>query len=194
MRRTLFLTLVAALLVVTYAGLEAPKAQAAGAAIVGLDYPWSCSSSGCGPLATPLGKVIYNVPNNNAMINLTYIVQGAKPSTDYSVGFDIQVPGYCPGPGTVWPSFGSISAHNCWNPSGGTGYGLYVYVVPGTLTTDADGDGALHIDLKDLTPGTYNIDFWVSPTPASGTTAYYPVAATSTLSPGGGDYQTVVIP
>jgi len=160
------------LLVLSTERMNIPSAYAAGAVQSFLDSSWSATD---GALAQPLGKVVYNVPDKRNKMPVTYILQGANPNTNYTVGFNIHSESVdCSG---TPPVFG-VPRSLC--PSGTVG-GIFdteaLYQV-GTLSTDTEGDGSLHINLLGLPSGTYNVLFWVVPCTPPGACGFYPQGAT----------------
>jgi hypothetical protein len=129
-----------------------------------------------GPLGAPRGKVVLNLPVTRQKLNLTYIFQGAAPSTTYAAGFDIicVFGSSCPAvatAGTPGAPFGTPQ-----NPLSNNYNGVDLRIYPlGTVTTDVDGDASVHFNLGNLPPGSYKITFWVS----LFSDALNPVAATS---------------
>ena len=198
MKKSILVMLLATFCVLAYQVGLVPAAAADGATIAPLDSNWSAAA---GPLATPLGKVIYNVPDNRNKMNLTYILQGANPNTDYTVGFNIgksQTPD-CSGADT--PSTFGVSRGSVPCPTGSFGgwpdtEALYQV---GTLTTDAYGDGDLHINLKGLPSGTFKLLFWVVPCTPPTVCGFVPQAGTGSWAGGGSvnpvlDFETITIP
>jgi hypothetical protein len=150
------LAIITAAAVLTFAA--AGQAQAAGATQEALAFAWD---SAIGAVA-PIGKVIWVQPANRNKVNVTFVLQGAEPDTTYTVGFDIftvdtTVP-LSDAPDTFgvpqWPVVpevcGTVTVFDC--------AGIYVL---GTVDTDIDGDGSLHMNLKNLPSGTYDLVFWV---------------------------------
>lgn len=188
MRKALFVTLLAALCVLAYQQAFVPAAVAAGgASIAQLDSAWGNPT----PLATPLGKVIYNVPNHRGKINLTYILQAANPNTDYTVGFDIEGLCLATAPEDPPSSFGGVTRKYCntYGPSPYCGQDTVGVYLVGTMHTDEYGDGDFHINLPDIPSASYNTVFWVSQ--GAGTAS--PVASTACFGDKG-SYETIVVP
>lgn len=123
----------------------------AGATSMPLAYQWFS-----GTVTPPVGKVIFNMPNNHNKLLVTVILQGIQqlpnPAT-YSVGFDIF--GACPNPFGPIAFDGSLSFCQSQYPVG-------IYYM-GTITTDEFGDGSFHMNLNDLPTGSYNLIFWIVP-------------------------------
>jgi hypothetical protein len=130
-----------------------------------------------GPLGAPIGKVVLNLPVTRQKLNLTYIFQGAAPSTTYAVGFDI----VCANPLDLssCPAIGSPFGTPQNSLSGNYGVDVRIYPL-GTVTTDVDGDGSVHFNLGSLPPGSYKLTFWVS----LFSEPLNPVAATSPFQTG----------
>ena len=63
--------------------------MSAGAGQASLNSNWADTG---GYLSPGIGKIVYNSPGPNNKLNLTYILQGATPNTDYTLGFNIQNP------------------------------------------------------------------------------------------------------
>jgi len=186
MKKSILVTLLATFCVLGYQAGLVPAAAAGGATIAPLDSAWDSTT----PLATPLGKVIYNVPNNRNKMNLTYILQGGAANASYNVGFDIS--GLCSlasFPEDPPSTFGGVARTHCgtWTRCGLTNT-AGVYQV-GTLRTDEFGDGDLHINLLDLPSDTYEVVFWV----ALGVGSTNPVGSTACFGDAA-SYETVTIP
>jgi hypothetical protein len=156
MRKLVTLTAAAAL---AFGFAATNQAQAAGASQEALAYSWD-STVGA---VTPIGKVIWVQPANRNKVNVTFVIQGANPDTSYTVGFDIftvdtTVP-LADAPDTFgvpqWPVVPEICGS-----VGGVSDCAGIYIL-GTVDTDIDGDGSLHINLKNLPAGTYDLVFWV---------------------------------
>ncbi len=185
MKRLVFVMLLATSFVLSYQPLLVPEVAAGGATIAALDSAWNSQT----PLATPLGKVIYNIPNNRKKMNLTYILQGAVPNESYNVGFNMSGSCLVGEPDSPPTTFGGLARILCgtWQRCGLTNTaGIYQV---GTLRTDELGDGDLHINLRDLPSGDHRVVFWVS----QGTGTLNPVASTVCF----GDkfnYETIAIP
>jgi hypothetical protein len=136
------------------------KDKSKGAIQLELDSAWDANCADSENLEESLGKVIFNQPGNKKKkkAQATFILQDATPSTIYTVGFNIFVETCEDAPTTfgVNRTLCVSGPVNCQTATAG------VYVV-GTLTTDADGDGSLHINLNNLPPGMYNLVFWAIP-------------------------------
>ena len=180
----------------SFGQLIVPKVAAQGATQALLDSNWDelFDSNGdglFGLLAQPLGKVIYVQPDNRNKLLVTFILQGANPSTDYTVGFSIFPP---PFPPNCLSTFG-VPLYLC--PSGffgGYDASSGGYIV-GKLTTDQDGDGSRHVNLKNLPSGTYKVLFWVVPCfPSTPCGVYSDVPQASTGSAGFGPFEMITIP
>jgi hypothetical protein len=87
------------------------------------------------------GKVMVNFPKGSNNVQFTIVLSGATPNSVYYAQF---------GPKSLAPSgwFGGLSG----SPFGASWAGL------GTIITDANGDGSLHINVQ-VDPGTY--DYWI---------------------------------
>jgi len=187
MRKTVLVLLLATFCVLGYQAGLVPAVAAGGATITALDSAWTSAT----PLATPLGKVIYNVPNNRNKMNLTYILQGGAANQDYTVGFDIEGSCFVSDPENPPGTFGGVTRRYCntYGPSGYCGIDTVGVYLVGTLHTDEYGDGDFHINLPDLPSATYHVVFWVSR--GAGTAS--PVASTACFGDTG-NYETVVVP
>lgn len=185
MKKTMFAMLLATFFLLAYQSLLVPEVAAGGATIAALDSAWNSQT----PLATPLGKVIYNIPNNRKKMNLTYILHGAVHNESYNVGFNMSGSCSLSEPESPPTTFGGLPRFGCgtWTRCTLTNTaGIYQV---GTLRTDELGDGALHITLRDLPFGNHRVVFWVS----EGADPLSPVASTVCF----GDkfnYETIAIP
>ena len=129
-----------------------------------LDSRWHSTDA----VVPPLGNVVYDISKNGKKKNyLSYILDGAQPNTDYNVGFNIQSATPDNTCSDLPLTFGGVPRASvpCFTEQGGctgeySSEGLYQV---GTLSTDANGDGDLKINLVDIEPGTYQVVFWVSP-------------------------------
>lgn len=184
MKKIAFAMLFALCVVLTDQQIAAEKLT-----IVPLDSQWHSPT----PLATPLGSVVYDIAKKTKRKNyLAYILEGAQPNTDYNVGFNIQsgtADGSCLG---LPLTFGGVPRASvpCFTEQGGCSGVVSdeaLYQV-GTLSTDANGDGDLKINLMELQPGTYQVVFWVSP----GVGTLGPSAATACRSEVW-NYETITI-
>lgn len=115
-----------------------------------LDSAWDANCANSENLDESLGKVIFNQPSGKKQkkAQVTFILQDATPNTTYTVGFNIFVATCDDAPTTfgVNRTLCVSGTVGCQNATAG------VYVV-GTLTTDAEGDGSLHVNLT-------NLPFW----------------------------------
>lgn len=150
-----------------------------------LAYAWAYPSTGSPvSLASPVGKVVVNVPNGHNRLLVTVILQGASASTTYAAGFNIF--------GTSCPSSFGVPIDICQSISGSWGGNIAIYPM-GAFTTDENGDGSFHINLNDLPAGTYsNIIFWVIPCSPPGSCGYTPTASTGSW--GVGPWVAITIP
>lgn len=162
----------AALLCAITVSLVGPMSASTGQAAVGkkdkskgaiqleLDSAWDANCESSENLDESLGKVIFNQPSGKKQKKgqVTFILQDATPNTTYTVGFNIFVETCDDAPTTfgVNRTLCASGTVGCQTATAG------VYVV-GTLTTDADGDGSLHVNLTNLPSGMYNLVFWAIP-------------------------------
>ena len=173
--------------------LIVPRVAAQGATQTLLDSNWDAFSDSngdglFGPLAQPLGKVIYNQPAGRNKLAVTFILQDASPSTNYTVGLDIFGPAPCGGS----PATFGVPRDVCADGTvGGVTASAGVYPV-GTLTSDTDGDGSLHVNLNSLPSGPYSVLFWVIPCTPPTACGYFPQASTGSW--GVGPFEVISIP
>jgi len=136
------------------------KDKSNGAIQLELDSAWDANCANSENLDESLGKVIFNQPSGKKQKKgqVTFILQDATPNTTYTVGFNIFVATCEDAPATfgVNRTLCASGTVGCQTATAG------VYVV-GTLTTDSDGDGSLHVNLTNLPSGMYNLVFWAIP-------------------------------
>ena len=136
------------------------KDKSKGAIQLELDSAWDANCADSENLEDSLGKVIFNQPSGKKKKKgqVTFILQDATPSIIYTVGFNIFVATCEDAPATfgVNRTLCATGTVGCLTAIAG------VYVV-GTLTTDEDGDGSLHINLNNLPSGMFDLVFWAIP-------------------------------
>jgi hypothetical protein len=100
------------------------------------------------------GKVVWNVPDRKRRLNVTFILDGALPSHEYTVGAHFFNAG-------TDANFGA--GKHVGASAGDTRDGVTAAVDAwdfGVLVTDSGGDGAAHFRLIP-NPGTYHVQFTV---------------------------------
>jgi hypothetical protein len=154
------LSLLAPISVSTGHAAVSKKDKSNGAIQLELDSAWDANCPQSTNLSESLGKVIVNQPSakKKKKTLVTFILQDATPNTTYTVGFNIFVETCDDAPTTfgVNRTLCATGTVGCKTATAG------VYVV-GTLTTDAEGDGSLHVNLTNLPSGTHNLVFWAIP-------------------------------
>lgn len=154
--------LIAITIVLSFCIFFSSAAWAGGATQEALAYKWNFND---GMLQDPLGKVIYVQPGDRDKLNVTWILQGAQASTNYLVGFNLFM-------ADAPQVFGVVKTGQATGTVGV--YDTAGYYIVGSVETDSDGDGSLHVNLKNLPANCYDIVFWIIPQPGS----LYPEAAT----------------
>jgi hypothetical protein len=153
------------------------------------DYFFDSTGDGLfGPLARPLGEVIYVQPPGQNALGVTFTLQGASPSTNYTVGIDIFGPAPC---GSSPATFGVPRLVCADGTVGGVTASAGGYSV-GTLTSDTNGNGSLHVNLPNLPSGSYSVLFWA--VPCSPPSACGSIPQVSTGSWGVGPFEVITIP
>jgi len=158
-----------------------------------LAYHWDPSSNPS-TLATPIGKVIVAQQTGQHTgkdeLFVTFVLHGATQQTNYTLGFDIfvwdengEASSSCGtmAPETFGKRFDGTDLQRDVCPTritlGGRTVTAGVYPL-GTLTTD--GDGSLHVALKNLPSGSYTTSFWSIPCwPPLLSCGYFPDAGTA---------------